>query len=79
MARAFGVEIDEISTAEILNLYPGLNVEDAVGGVHLAKDGQGDPVNITQALAKGARSGGAKIFEGVKWSISLPRTGSGGD
>ena len=45
---------------EILNLYPGLNVEDAVGGVHLAKDGQGDPVNITQALAKGARNGGAK-------------------
>ncbi len=66
MARAFGVEIDEISSAEITNLYPGLNVEDAVGGVHLPKDGQGDPVNITQALAKGARNGGAKIIEGVK-------------
>ena len=66
MARAFGVEIDEISSTEIATLYPGLNVEDAVGGVHLPKDGQGDPVNITQALAKGARNGGAKIIEGVK-------------
>ena len=66
MARAFGVEVDEISNAEISNLYPGLNVEDAVGGVWLPKDGQGDPVNITQALAKGARMRGAQIIQGVK-------------
>ena len=75
MARAFGVEIDEISTAEISKLYPGLNVEDAVGGVHLPKDGQGDPVNITQALAKGARNGGAKIFEGVKVTDIITQNG----
>ena len=66
MARAFGVEIDEIPTSEIARLYPGLNVDDAVGGVWLPKDGQGDPVNITQALAKGAKMRGAKIFQGVK-------------
>jgi 4-methylaminobutanoate oxidase (formaldehyde-forming) len=66
MARAFGVEIDEISAPEISRLYPGLNVEDVSGGVWLPKDGQGDPVNITQALAKGARMKGAQIFEGVK-------------
>ena len=75
MARAFGVEIDEISTAEISNLYPGLNVDDAVGGVHLPKDGQGDPVNITQALAKGARNGGVKIFEGVKVTDIITQNG----
>ena len=66
MARAFGVEIDEISPSEIASRYPGLNVEDSKGGVYLAKDGQADPVNITQALAKGARAKGAKIIEGVK-------------
>ena len=66
MARAFGVEIDEVSTADIASRYPGLNVSDAKGGVYLAKDGQADPVNITQALAKGARARGAKIIEGVK-------------
>jgi glycine cleavage system T protein len=66
MARAFGVEITEIDTAEISRLYPGLNVEDAVGGVWLPKDGQADPVNITQALAKGARMRGATILQGVK-------------
>ena len=66
MARAFGVEIDEIPTDEIARLYPGLKVDDAVGGVWLPKDGQGDPVNITQALAKGARMRGANIIQGVK-------------
>ena len=66
MAMAFGVEIDEIDTAEIARLYPGLKVDDAVGGLWLPKDGQGDPVNITQALAKGARMQGAQIFEGIK-------------
>jgi glycine/D-amino acid oxidase-like deaminating enzyme len=65
MARAFGVEIDEISASEIAGKYPGLNVSDARGGVYLAKDGQADPVNITQALARGARNMGVKIFEGV--------------
>ena len=65
MARAFGVEIDEISASEIVQKYPGLNVSDAKGGVYLDKDGQADPVNITQALAKGARAMGVKIIEGV--------------
>ena len=65
MARAFGVEIDEISASGIAQKYPGLNVSDAKGGVYLDKDGQADPVNITQALAKGARAMGVKIIEGV--------------
>ena len=46
---AFGVEIDEVNPADIASHYPGLNVSDAKGGVYLAKDGQADQVNITQA------------------------------
>ncbi len=66
MARAFGVDIEEVSPAEIAAKYEGLNLSDAIGGVYLDKDGQADPVNITQALAKGARNMGAKIIEGVQ-------------
>ncbi|MDA0357613.1 MAG: FAD-dependent oxidoreductase [Proteobacteria bacterium] len=66
MARAFGVEIDEIGPSDITNRYPGLATKDAVGGVWLPKDGQADPVNITQALAKGARNFGVSILQGVK-------------
>ena len=66
MARAFGVEVDEITSGDIASRYPGLMTDDAVGGVWLPKDGQADPVNITQALAKGARNFGASILQGVK-------------
>ena len=66
MARAFGVEIDEITPGDIASRYPGLMTDDVVGGVWLPKDGQADPVNITQALAKGARNFGASILQGVK-------------
>ena len=76
MARAFGVEIEEITPSEIADYYPGLNVSDCKGGVFLAKDGQADPVNITQALAKGARAMGAKIFEGVKVTAITKKDGA---
>ncbi|MFL2845214.1 MAG: FAD-dependent oxidoreductase [Candidatus Puniceispirillaceae bacterium] len=66
MARAFGVEIDEVTPSDIGSRYPGLMINDVVGGVWLPKDGQADPVNITQALAKGARNFGASILQGVK-------------
>ena len=66
MARAFGVEIEEISPTEIKSRYEHLNTEDVVGGVYLPLDGQGDPANIALALAKGARQNGAKVQERVK-------------
>ncbi len=66
MARAFGVEVDEISPNEVKERYEHLNIEGVVGGVYLPLDGQGDPANIAHALAKGARMRGAKIIEGVK-------------
>ncbi len=66
MARAFGVEVEEISVEEIGQRYEHLNLEGMTGGVYLPLDGQGDPANIALALAKGARNRGAKIIEGVK-------------
>ncbi len=66
MARAFDVEIEEISALEVKQRYPHLEVDDVCAAVYLPKDGQGDPTNITLALAKGARNMGVKIFEGVK-------------
>ncbi|MDC1243455.1 FAD-dependent oxidoreductase [Amylibacter sp.] len=63
MARAFGVDVEEISPKEVKSKYEHLNIDGVKAGVWLPKDGQGDPGNITQALAKGARNRGAKIFE----------------
>ncbi|MFO1143139.1 MAG: FAD-dependent oxidoreductase [Amaricoccus sp.] len=66
MARAFGVEVNELSPAEVAAMYPRLNVEGVVAGVHLPKDGQADPANVALALARGARRRGARIVESVK-------------
>ena len=66
MARAFGVEVNELSPSEIKSMYPHLETSDVVSGVHLPGDGQADPANIALALAKGARMRGARIVEGVK-------------
>jgi glycine cleavage system T protein len=65
MARAFGVEVEEASAAEIKARYEHLNIDDVTGGVYLPLDGQGDPANIALALAKGARQGGARVQERV--------------
>ncbi len=66
LARAFDVEVHEVSPTDVKAMYPHLNVDDVVAAVHLPADGQCDPANIAMALAKGARMNGAKIHEGVK-------------
>jgi len=63
MGRNFGLEVEVLGPTEIASMYPHVTVADAVGGVFLPKDGQTNPIDTTAALAKGARQGGAKIFE----------------
>lgn len=63
MARAFGVEVEEISPKEVKDRYEHLNIDGVTAGVYLPLDGQGDPSNIALALAKGARQNGAQVIE----------------
>jgi glycine cleavage system T protein len=66
LARAFNVDVREISPGEVKEMYPHLNVSDVLAAVHLPLDGQCDPANIAMALARGARQNGATVLEGVK-------------
>ncbi|SEQ70711.1 GcvT family protein [Thalassovita taeanensis] len=66
MARAFGVDVEQITPTEVGARYPHLNLEGVKAGVYLPKDGQGDPGNIARAMAKGARMRGAAVHEGIK-------------
>ena len=74
MARAFGVDVEEISPAEVKAKYEYLNIEGVTGGVWLPLDGQGDPANIALALAKGARQMGAQVIERTK-AMGVTRQG----
>jgi glycine cleavage system aminomethyltransferase T/glycine/D-amino acid oxidase-like deaminating enzyme len=66
MARAFGVDVEEIPPSEVGRRYPHLNLDSVLAGVYIPGDGQGDPGNIALALAKGARRRGAVIAEQTK-------------
>lgn len=66
MARCFGVEVEVVSASEAQTMWPMINVDDVVGAVFLPKDGKVNPIDVTQAMAKGAKTGGAKIFEDTK-------------
>jgi 4-methylaminobutanoate oxidase (formaldehyde-forming) len=66
MARSFGLEVNVIGVGQIKERLPHYNLAGAVGGVFLPKDGQVNPIDVTQALAAGARKRGAKIFENTK-------------
>ena len=64
MGRTFGLEVEVLSPAEAKARHPLLEVEDLVGAIFIPSDGQANPIDLTQALAKGARTGGAQIVEG---------------
>ena len=66
MAKVAGFPCDVISPDAAKEMWPLLNIDDVIGAIHLPMDGMVNPVDLTQALAKGARMGGAKIFENIK-------------
>ena len=66
LARAQGVDAEVISAQEAGRIWHPMRTDDLVGGVWIPGDGKVNPSDVTQALAKGARSGGVSIFEGVK-------------
>lgn len=66
MAKIFDLQVDVITPEEVKERYPLVNTEDVLGAVHIPSDGKANPVDVTQALAKGARAGGAMIFEDTK-------------
>lgn len=75
MARVFGLPVDIITPADIKDLVPLANVDDLVGGVHLPGDGVTNPIDTTQALAKGARSRGCIIREYTRADRIIVRDG----
>ncbi|GAB7543812.1 GcvT family protein [Cupriavidus sp. 8B] len=75
MAKNFGLDVQVVGPDDIAKLWPMLNLDGAVGGVFLPKDGQANPTDITQAFAKGARMRGATIVENLKVEKLLVENG----
>lgn len=74
--RYCGVDVHEISPQEIKELFPLARVDDLKAGFYVKEDGRVNPVDVTMALAKGARQQGATILEGVAATGILKKNGA---
>jgi 4-methylaminobutanoate oxidase (formaldehyde-forming) len=63
--RYHGVGVEEISAKEVLDLFPAARVDDILTGFYIREDGRINPVDVTMALAKGAKMKGVKIITDV--------------
>ena len=76
MAKVFGLEVNVVTPGAIKERVPLLHTADLLGGIHIPSDGYANAVDITNALAKGARAAGARIFQNLP--VTAIRTGPGG-
>ena len=74
-ASLFGVEAHYLDTDEISERWPLMNADGVLGGIHMPSDGSANPIDLTQALAKGARMHGATIRERIKVEEVLTKSG----
>ena len=83
MGRYQGMDLDILAPDEIRSRYPFAETHDLTGALYDPNDGDIDPAQLTQALAKGARDMGAKIVrfcpvtavrrEKDEWVIVTPK------
>src|SRR5215469_10236206 len=74
-AQAYEIECELITAAQAAEFLPMMNIADLVGAVWLPGDGRADPVDLTAALAKGARLRGATICERTRVTGIASRDG----
>ena len=75
-ARAQGIEFEMLSPKEVTNRHPFLTTDGILAGLYDPHDGDIDPAQMTQALAKGARDAGAEIQRKTRVT-AIARTPSG--
>ena len=74
-AAAYDLECELLTPEQAGERYPLLAIDDLVGGIWLPGDGTANPTDVTQALARGARRGGATIVEHVRVTSILTHDG----
>jgi dimethylglycine dehydrogenase len=66
VARTIGVQVGFLTPAEVKEIWPLCNTEGLIGAILHPEDGYIQPADVSQALAKGARNGGAEIYRRTK-------------
>ena len=61
--REHGAPFEELSPEKVKDFWPLAFTDDILAGFYYPNDGRVNPIDVTMALAKGARTGGVQIFE----------------
>ncbi len=62
VAETIGVDVKFLTPDEIKEIWPLCETDDLLGAIQHPRDGYIQPADLTQALARGARNGGAEIY-----------------
>ena len=62
VAKTIGIDVKFLTPDEVAEIWPLCNTEGLVGAIQHPEDGYIQPADLTQAMAKGARDGGAEIY-----------------
>ncbi len=76
MGRNFGLQVDLLAPGDIAERLPHFDLSGVKGGIFLPKDGTINPVDVTQALATGAKRRGARVLENTKVTRIIVENGA---
>jgi dimethylglycine dehydrogenase len=62
VAETIGVQVEFLTPGQVKEIWPLCSIEGVVGAIRHPEDGYIQPADLTQAMAKGARAGGAEIY-----------------
>lgn len=74
-ARRMEIESHMLSIPELKELWPLVSYEGVKGGFFVPSNGQVNPLDVTQAMARGAKNNGSMIFENTVAIKILTRNG----
>ena len=77
VAQTIGVDVRFLEPEEVKEIWPLCNIHGIVGAIQHPRDGYIQPADLTQALATGARQGGAEINRGV--TVTAIERAAGGE
>lgn len=72
--RSFGFEVELVSPAQALELFPLLDIDGVYGATWVPSDGYVDPSQLTHSFATGARAAGVRIEQGCR-VVGVERSG----
>ncbi len=64
-AKGHGIPVEMVGPEEVKRHWPEAKVDDVLAAAWVPDEGRANPADLTQAYAKAARAGGARIIEGV--------------